>query len=186
MSGEWWVPTVDRRSMGVNFLNGWYDASLILVQKSAGKKAPTFSEKLVSWAGPLSPVVWVMCIIAAICVGLAYWVIENQVDGSDMDREVSHENAIAACFCHLLLFTGGGGPAPRTFPGLLLLFGWSLFILVVVNGYAANLVAFLVKSEPPLFPMQDISDGNARGLPICVWTTSAAGPVMKGMFPVRH
>ena len=124
-----------------------------------------------------------MCIVASCVVGMAYWIIENKEDGSDLDRESSINNASVACFGAILLFTGGGGPAPRTFPGLFLLLGWSLFILVVINGYAANLVAFLVKKAPPLFPMTDIADGSARGLPICVWTSSAMGPVMKELYP---
>ena len=169
--------------MGFSFLEGWFDASLILVQRSRGTKEPTFSEKLVSWAGPLSPEVWALCVVSAFFVGLAYWVIENHEDGSDLDREASADNAIASCFSALLLFTGGGGPGPRTFAGNFLLFGWSLFILVVINGYAANLVAFLVKKAPALFPMKSIDDGHERGLPVCAWTTASPGPIMKSLYP---
>jgi len=183
MSGEWWIPTIGRRQLGISFLQGFYDSSLVLIEKSAGKKIPSFGEKLASWAGPLSPLVWGMSVIAAICVGIAYWIIENKEEGSDLDHEVSAHNALLSCFSAVLLFTGGGGPAPRTFAGQFLMIGWSLFILVVVNGYAANLVAFLVQKAPPLYPMADIMDGHVRGLPVCVWTSAAPGPIMKDLYP---
>ena len=113
-----------------------------------------------------------MCVAAALVVGLAYWYLENNEDGSDLDRENSAHNGIASFFVSLLLFTGGGGPAPRTFAGNFLVVGWSLFVLVVVNGYAANLVAFLVQTKPPAFAMMGaspIDDGFSKQLPFCVW-----------------
>ena len=99
----------------------------------------TFGELFVSWAGPLDFGVWMMILAFAVCVGLAYSFIEEGTEGSDVDRDDPHHNRAASIFSALLLFTGGGGPAPRTFPGLFLLFGWSLFVLVLVNSYAANL-----------------------------------------------
>ena len=151
---------------------GFYDASLVLVQRSRGEVEPTFAEKLMTWAGPLEPVVWGMCVAGALVVGLAYWYLENNEDGSDLDRDSSAHNGIASFFVSLLLFTGGGGPAPRTFAGHFLVVGWSLFVLVVVNGYAANLVAFLVQTKPPAFAMMGaspIDDGFSKQLPFCVW-----------------
>ena len=164
-------------------VQGFWDASLILVQKSAGEVELSFGERLTLWAGPLEPAVWGMSVLAAFVVGMAYWFLENSVDGSDLDRDASSHNGIASFFGSLLLFTGGGGPAPRTFSGHFLLVGWSLYVLVVINGYAANLVAFLVKSQPPAFPMVDIADGNKRQLPVCVWDSAAPGPILKAMYP---
>ena len=137
--GEWWVPTVGRRALGVSFLEGFFDSSMILLSQAQGKKEPTFGELFVSWAGPLDFGVWMMILAFAVCVGLAYSFIEEGTEGSDVDRDDPHHNRAASIFSALLLFTGGGGPAPRTFPGLFLLFGWSLFVLVLVNSYAANL-----------------------------------------------
>lgn len=183
MSGEWWLNSLDRKAMGIGILEGWFDGSLILVTKSLGVQVPSFGEKLVLWSGPLAPEVWGTCVAAAIVVGAAYWLIENKEEGSDLDRDLSSHNAIVSFFGSMLLFTGGGGPAPRTFPGHFLLLAWSLFVLVVINGYAANLVAFLVKKNPPLYTMKDIEDGQARQLKFCVWTSSAFGSITKSLYP---
>jgi hypothetical protein len=58
-------------------VQGFYDASLVLVQKSKGVVEPTFGERLMTWSGPLEPAVWGMCVVAALVVGMAYWFLEN-------------------------------------------------------------------------------------------------------------
>ena len=69
---------------------------------------------------------WGMCVVAALVVSMAYWYLENKEDGSDLDRDSSMHNGIASFFVSMLLLTGGGSPAPRTFAGHFLLVGWSL------------------------------------------------------------
>ena len=51
------------------------------------------------------------------------------------------------------------GQAPRSFPGVLLVFGWSLFVLVLVNSYAANLVAVIIK-EVVLCSLYEFDGGD--------------------------
>ena len=58
--------------MGVNFLEGFMDSSIILVSQAKGKKEPTFGEKFVSWTGPLDAGVWCMVLLLSVCVGSAY------------------------------------------------------------------------------------------------------------------
>jgi hypothetical protein len=64
--------------------------------------------------------------------------------------------------------------------------GWSLFVLVLVNSYAANLVAFLIKEEPTLFKVNNIEEAVARKAKICVWQDSAAGEVMASLFAMLN
>jgi hypothetical protein len=133
---------------------------------------PTFGEKLTIWSKPLEPAMWGMCVVAALVVSMAYWYLENKEDGSDLDRDSSMHNGIASFFVSMLLLTGGGSPAPRTFAGHFLLVGWSLFVLIVISSYSANLVAFLVERGQPAFPMMGespVRDGLAKGLSFCVW-----------------
>jgi hypothetical protein len=76
--------------------------------------------------------------------------------------------------------------APRTFPGILLLFGWSLFVLVLVNSYAANLVTIIIKEEPARFLVDNMQQAVDRKLKTCVWESSSAGEVTKSMFPTMR
>jgi len=64
--------------------------------------------------------------------------------------------------------------------------GWSLFVLVLVNSYAANLVAFLIKEEPTLFKVNNIEEVVARKAKICVWQDSAVGEVMASLFAMLN
>lgn len=64
--------------------------------------------------------------------------------------------------------------------------GWSLFVLVLVNSYAANLVAFLIKQEPTLFKVNSIEEAVGRKAKVCVWQASAAGEVMASLFPTLN
>ena len=77
----------------------------------------------------------------------------------------------------------GGGPTPHTFPGHLLVCAWSLFCTVVMTSYSANLVANLIAPVPALYPMTDIEEGVLRGLPLCVWSSAAMGPILKDLYP---
>ena len=92
--------------MGVNFLEGFMDSSIILVSQAKGKKEPTFGEKFVSWTGPLDAGVWCMVLLLSVCVGSAYAFIEDGIDGSDMDRADANQNRVASVFSAFLLFTG--------------------------------------------------------------------------------
>lgn len=183
LSGEWWMPTVARREMGVSFLNGFFDSSLILVQESQGRQSTRFIQSLKTVFGPLTRAVWLSSIGCAFIVGIAYWMIESGETGSDLVREVGMHNAALSIVGALLLLVRGGGPKPHTFPGFFLVCGWSLFCLVVITSYSANLVAFLIAPQPMQYPMRDIEDGVARGVPLCVWSSAAMGPILRARYP---
>jgi len=123
LSGEWWVPTLDRRALGITVLEGFFDASIILVAQAQGKAEKSVVSKHFSWMEPLRTEVWFMILGSGLLVGAVYAVIEQGVPGTDLDRANLASNGAHSIFSSLLLFTGGGGPAPRSFPGQLLLLG---------------------------------------------------------------
>ena len=70
------VPTVGRRVLGVSFLEGFFDSSMVVLAQAAGKEEPSFGEKFFSWSGPLDGGVWAMVLMFAVVVGAAYAFIE--------------------------------------------------------------------------------------------------------------
>ena len=99
---------MDRRAIGISFLQGFFDSSIVLIAQSKGQAEKSFGDHFVSWMGPLDYPVWALTVVFAVSVGLLYAFIESGVEGSDLDREHAAGNVTLSIFSKLLLFTGGG------------------------------------------------------------------------------
>ena len=164
-------------------MQGFFDSSIVLIAQAQASETPTYAQKIFAWMGPLHPSVWGLTMVLAMCVGAAHAIIEHEIPGSDTHRDHALKNGVAATFLSLLHFTGGGQLAPRSFPGTALLLGWSLFVLILVNSFSANLRAFLITSRKSSFKVVDLDDAVSRRVRVCAWANSAIFEVLKAKYP---
>ena len=187
LSGEWWVPTMARRERGVSVVEGFFDSSLVLVAQQQGTEPRTFAADIGAWSKPMRAGVWVMAVFFSLVVGIAYAYIEEGEQGSDLDRDDRAGNYTHSILSALLLSTRVGAPRPRSLAGMLLVFGWSCFALVLVSCYVANMVLMLMDEHAPArFVLDDMRDAVVRALPVCVWEASAAGEVLRAKLPTLN
>ena len=71
ISVNWWTWSSSRRSLGINFPESWYDASIIMVSKVDNEDEAKFSA--FSWLTPFDRDVWLMILTTIIFSGMVYF-----------------------------------------------------------------------------------------------------------------
>ena len=141
---NWWLVTEARMSAGMRSPFAFYQLSSTAAKRWGAP--PTFVDNILSVLGPFTPRLWVSVLGATVLTALVYLYVEgraNEQDAlpQDTPRLARLGNAI---YLGVLQITGAGGYTPVTGQGKILLAGYSIFILFVVNSYTANLAAAMV------------------------------------------
>ena len=99
------------------------------------------------------------------------WLFEtSQVsieEGGEVEMSIDREGALKSMWLSGLQFTGGGGYAPVTAWGRLLLLSWSFVIMVVVAAYTANLATFLIVQQKATATLSSFEDAQEQRATIC-------------------
>jgi hypothetical protein len=160
-----WDHSSDRMKREISFPEGWYDASTIVVESITDQ----FEDKSLNYWSFLLPFtwgVWLLIILTVIGTGLMYYFLEKLNSAAD-ERDLEHQ-AGAAVFYSAITMTGHYEFRPQTHAARLLTFSLTLFALIVVAVYTANLVSFLVIRRTPVFEIESVKQAVLLRAPICV------------------
>lgn len=157
-----WDKSLARIQRSISFPEGFYDASMILVQDDNSKAA------LQIWSVflPFRWTVWAMTLATIIASGLVYWFLERLNNKADQ-RQLEHKPG-EAIFYTALSFTGHMEFRPRSAPAMIMTFSLTFASLLFSAIYTANLASFLVLQRQPKDFVTSIAEAAFRQVPICL------------------
>ena len=159
-----WDKTVSRMANEISFPYGWFDASMILVERTGGKQELPL--KIWSFLTPFDGMIWLMIAISVVFTGLLYWLLEKMNNKAD-ERALQNEPG-AAVFYSALSLTGHMDLQPASTSARILTFSMSFWALIVIAAYTANMASFLVARTTTAFAVKSIEEASIRGLPLCI------------------
>ena len=176
ISAEWWVRTAQRISLGVDYPEGWYDASYVLVGMKQDEEASQGGEEVFnpwSWLSPFDYGVWALIMLTIIFSGLIYNFLEYIDPYSDKQR--LKNKPLETIYLSAMGFAGHMEFEARTQPARIFTFSLAMWSLLMAAAYTANLASFLVvKNSVPQIQIDSIEDVIRQQLPICVYKSSAS------------
>ena len=158
-----WSKTVSRLRRGIAFPEGWYDSSLVLIERTDPN-----SEDVDMWSflTPFQFSVWIMIGVAIVATGLMYWMLERL--NTESDEAQLESKPLTTVFLSALTFTGNFNFQPNTHAARLLSLSWTFWALIVVAAYTANLASFLVARRTPDYQIKSVGQAVRYSIPICV------------------
>jgi len=181
---SWWTKTSERVRMGIDFPDGWYDSSIILVGKKELSSSSSFANdfEMFSFLDPFQWDLWLMIVITIILSGLIYWLLEKLDPRSDKRR--LDQSPIENMFITGVAFTTHFEFTPRTNIAWAFALSVSFWAMIVGSAYTANLASFLVVQQTPKLQITSVEDAVAYGKRICVYKGTAIADTLTKHF--RH
>jgi len=189
VSARWWLHIPDRIAKGVSFPRGWYNSDVIII---ARKDEDTFFEHSVfhpfSWSRPFTAGVWLSLLGTLIVTGVLFGYIENKklLRGTSF-RTLNQRKYANATLSYIheafIVFTGHLDLSPRTNSGRIVSFSLSLFAMLIVLTYGANLASFLVIQRAAFLTKVDTVNQivNMRKS-MCVYKDTATHEVIRNVY----
>jgi hypothetical protein len=165
----------------IAFPEGWYDASIIMIEYADPTKSATTNVDLFSFLTPFEWSVWLLILATVIASGLVYYLLEKMNTASD-ERDLEDAPATAV-FYSAITFTGHFEFRPQTHAARLLTFSLSFSALIVGAAYTANLASFLVARRTPLSTLLSIQDAVYQRVPICLQKSVALEEYITNQYP---
>jgi hypothetical protein len=179
--------SLERMEMGVAFMEPWYDASIILIDKRElfSIYTDTFSVvTLWNWARPFEASVWAMIFATILFSGLIFQFIEH-MDGDRQDRPKAqwfYDNL----YLSSLNFTQQFSYAPTSGAGRIFSFSMAFWAMIVTATYTANLAGFMIIKPQPAPTVQSISDAIIQKIPICTYKDTNADNLIRTWYPTAN
>jgi hypothetical protein len=206
VSARWWLNIPSRIAEGASFPKGWYDSNLIIIAK---KDEDTFFEGSVfrpfSWGAPFTAGVWVSLFFTLVFTGITFGYIENKkllqrgrgatttnttstsTIASDRLQNLKGRKYLNATIFYIhesfIVFTGHLDLSPRTNSGRIVSFSLSLFAMLIVLTYGANLASFLVIQRAAFLTKIDtVNDIVRMSKSMCVYQDTATFEVISNLY----
>lgn len=198
--------TVARRAVGIGFTDGVYDNSIILVAIQS-----TAPQELALWnfLAPFTASVWAACcgvIVSYTLLRYVYSLVDAWLDNkrtaaittvptSEPDPKTLDKigntdpsaGSLPFFFYHALgdfvQIPAAGSALPKTCAAMLLKFGYSFFILIILASYTANLASDLVSAKRASYTVESIGTANAKGQTICYLSSNSASATTLTGYP---
>uniref|UniRef100_A0A7S1BJZ8 Ionotropic glutamate receptor C-terminal domain-containing protein n=1 Tax=Corethron hystrix TaxID=216773 RepID=A0A7S1BJZ8_9STRA len=168
ISVDYWSKSTERINKGISFPHGWYDASIIMVEKIAssgsGRNGGRFSN-MFSFLQPFDTSVWILIVVSIIFTGLLYQLLDNMDSFAD-DRSLGTK-PLASIFFSAIVFTTHFEFRPNTAPSMLLSWSWAFWALIVSAAYTANLASFLIDIRKPHVFHTSFEEALSKNLRFC-------------------
>ena len=171
-----WVHNQERRSLGISFPVGWFDASTILVQNEV-QTVPEF--ELIAFVRPFSKEVWYMICAVIFFSGIIDWAIDKIRYSGEKNNTV-----VANTYFATLMFTQHHAyeNAPLHSKRIFGVSG-AMLSLVLVAAYTANLASFLVAQKRPIIWAETLKEVEQNRIDLCVRAGSAVYGQISETYP---
>ena len=172
VSVDWWITNLHRMGMGINFLEPFQDASIIMVgHKNLEPTNDNDSFQWFGWYKPFSTLVWVM-IVATVLFSTAAYILLDPIN-AESDSPLRRKNpgdtlyftALAATCSHFEF-------QPKSKSGQAFAFSLSFWSAIILAAYVANLASHLVVKNTPALQVNSVREAVQQGLELCVWNTT--------------
>jgi ABC-type amino acid transport substrate-binding protein len=173
-----WDKSLRRIQRSISFPEGFYDASVIMVNDDNSKVA------LQIWSVflPFRWTVWLLTLATIVTSGLVYYVIENLNNKADRCEHKPGE----AIYYAALSFTGHFDFHPRSAPSMIMSFSLTFASLLFTAVYTANLASFLVLRRQPRDFVANLAEATFRQVPICIQDQTNSYELVKRKHPSAH
>eukprot|EP00980_Cylindrotheca_fusiformis_P010162 scaffold2261_cov124-Cylindrotheca_fusiformis.AAC.10 len=155
-----WVQTHERRSLGITFALGWYDTSTIFVRDTRSGIINDFN--FASFLKPFDVTLWLLLCCGFIYSRSMYWILDKITDDGS-HKEISSLEKIFRIRMVEMVYDSDRSNAKRLFNMSI-----SVFAMVFVSSYTANLATFLIQQSEPDFNYVSMEDLDSRYASICV------------------
>lgn len=185
ISVEYWSKLASRLNLGVSFPEGWYDSSIILVERVQRRSSSSQKSSFDLWSflRPFDLYVWLLIAASVILTGLLYWFLEKI--NSEADARSLDTRPLSSIFLSAIVFTTHFEFRPNTSAAMLLSWSWTFWSLIVAAAYTANLAAFLsfAGQEQPHVFYASLDQVVRREVPICVNRYAAQDTYITEKYP---
>jgi len=168
IAATWIVHTSERGALGISYPLGWYDSSLIIIG-SKNKRSDTSRFSFKSWTTPFSGGVWLMLIVTLVITGIFFACFEAGTKplhgGVKGLKYLRLPYNILGSF---IGFTGHLNVDMERQSILIVKFSLSVFAILMIAAYTANLASFLVVTNSPFMQVNNIGDIVNQQLRMCV------------------
>mmetsp|Transcript_4288 Transcript_4288/g.6636 ORF Transcript_4288/g.6636 Transcript_4288/m.6636 type:complete len:608 (-) Transcript_4288:117-1940(-) len=175
---SWWTETTKRIRTGIDFPEGWYEADIIMIGRSADESETEF--RFNAFLKPFKGWLWFAIVVTIVVSGLIYYLLE--VLDSRSDRRKLDKNPMENIFITGVAFTTHFEYHPRTNAAWLFALSVSFWAMIVGSAYTANLASFFVVQNTPGLQIQSLDDAVAFGYSICVWRGTGTDTILTGDF----
>ncbi|CAM9443595.1 unnamed protein product, partial [Choristocarpus tenellus] len=185
MVGVWFVDTAARRSAGALFPFQFVDTSL----QTAAHFQPAsehFEQQLFLFLKPFTANVWIMLMAGTLFTAILVWVLERKKNEDMFPGHSSHnilEGVGRSLYSGGSLFSQSGNWEPVSPVGRLVVFSWSMVVLVVFTTYTAELTSYLAKETETTSSVKGIMDAVTQEGVICARRGAAAVDMLKFRYP---
>ena len=185
ISVDYWSKLASRLNMGVSFPEGWYDSSIVLVERVQRRSSSSQKSSFDLWnfLRPFDIYVWLLIAASVIVTGLLYWFLEKI--NSEADARSLDTRPLSSIFLSAIVFTTHFEFRPNTSAAMLLSWSWTFWSLIVAAAYTANLAAFLsfTGQEKPHVFYASLDQVVRREVPMCVNRYSAQDTYITENYP---
>ena len=183
---EWWGETVERKSKGITYPQGFYDASAIFVTKSMISSDGDFVSMAFSWLRPFTWELWLLVLVLWVWCGVVYYTIEQMGhcrNKAEFPYDTRAENILLSIQHTSLEWAGGKWHTPKTMSGRFFAMAWLFARLLIMAAYTANLASTFVQSSLLTYTVNSMEEAVAAKYPVCMSVGTFLGEEMSRMFP---
>lgn len=155
-----WVQSHERRRLGINFPVGWYDTSTIFIRDARANIINDFNFQ--SWLKPFDLTLWLLLCCGFVYSRAMYWILDKIGDDGS-PKEISSLEKVFRIRMVEMVYDSDRSNAKRLFNMSI-----SIFAMVFVSSYTANLATHLIQQSEPDFNYVSMEDLDSRFTPICV------------------
>lgn len=166
LTADYWAQTLERMSLGMAFVEGWLDASMVLIGKQP-KPEDDKGIKLWNWLKPYDVWVWLMTIFTILLSGAVYQILEWYAN--ERDERSLWEWWLENVYLSTINFTQAYEYQPKTLPSRLFGVSMAIWALVMTATYTANLASLLVDRGLPAVGPQTMEEVAVFKHRVCVW-----------------
>ena len=179
-----WDQSLERMEMGVAFVEPFYDASIILIDKREPETLYLDVFDLNSfwnWARPFETGVWILIAVTIVFSGLVYQFIEY------MDDEKKNRPGAQWFYDNLYLsvlnFTLNFEYAPTSGAARIFTASVAFWAMIVTATYTANLAGFMITAHQPAPTIDSILDAVVQKIPICTYENTNSDVLIQERYP---
>ncbi|OEU08673.1 hypothetical protein FRACYDRAFT_147726, partial [Fragilariopsis cylindrus CCMP1102] len=174
--------TQDRASRGNSFVEGYQDASIIMIGTTTESKSQHMNG-LLTFLAPFDWQVWVLTIFTFIVAGLGYQWLEWINDGDSDKQALGYNHPSQTLYYSAMAFTGDCKFEPRTNCARVFVFTIAFWGLILCSAYTGSLASFLVAQNIPGIQVESVGDAVAANYPLCVVKGTATETEIRNTYP---
>jgi len=172
-----------------HFSHAFYDTGEVLVTRTP-RPYPPSAQSLYNFMEVFTYDLWAVILLSIVLVACTIWLVETKgamgEAATDFDDAPGFVRGALDKSMWLSFSTFWGALAPHTpvtFWGRLISMAYTLFILVVVNSYTANLASVLVAQTQLDYPIQSLQEAVTKGAKVCILKGSRADLLAEHDYP---